>query len=251
MPSLHQLVAAHKTITSDAASAFDRVHHQAQAHHVDGPFHGKSRVYRPKDEENGDKLPSEHKRVQLTADGLIEDAVAALTDFFDATATRDWANCEARADVVVRGTTVIENAPVPYLLWLEKQLVHQRTFVSKLPVLSPEESWHWDDAQGCYVSEPTETVRSTKLPRNHELSPAVISPTGTISPAQVQVYTEDIPQGTWTLVKHSGALPQVQQRELLRRIKELLIAVKYAREEANHGLQPCGLATHFVAPACI
>jgi hypothetical protein len=233
VPSLHQLIAAHKTITSRAAAGFDRVHHSAQAHHQDGPFHGKTRVYRPRDQENGDKLPSENKRVQVTADDLIGEGIAALADFFNATATRDTANCEARADVKVRDQVIIEKAPVSFLLWLEKQLVNQKTFISKLPVLSPEETWHWDVATGCYVSDPTVSVRSVKRPRNHELAPPVISPSGTISPAQVQVYMEEIPQGEWTQIKHSGALPQTRQRELLNRIHELLIAVKYAREEAN------------------
>jgi hypothetical protein len=233
MPSLHQLIAAHKTIASTAAARFDTVHHRAQAHHVDGPFHGKSRVYRPKDQDNGEQLPAEYKRVQLTADELIADGVSALTDFFDATATRDWANCEARADVKIGDKTIVKQAPVSFLLWLEKQLVNQRTLIQKLPVLSAEETWTWDDAQACYVSRPTISVRTTKTPRNHELAPAVISPNGNIEKAQVQVYMDDVAQGEWTVVKHSGALPMKQVRELLARIQTLLIAVKYAREEAN------------------
>ena len=48
-----------------------------------------------------------------------------------------------------------------------------------------------------------------------------------------RAFTEDVPVGTWTLVKFSGALPQPRVRELLNRVRALQAAVKTAREEAN------------------
>ena len=37
-------------------------------------------------------------------------------------------------------------------------------------------------------------------------------------PAQVQVYMEDVPEGDWTTVKFSGALPASRVRTLLERV---------------------------------
>src|ERR1700754_1740526 len=83
---------------------------------------GISRTYRPKDEE-GEQLPPESTRVQVKAEEVIRQTVTILTRLFDVTATKDWANCEAKADVVVDGEALLKDVPVSYLLFLEKQLV--------------------------------------------------------------------------------------------------------------------------------
>lgn len=40
---------------------------------------------------------------------------------FDVVATQDFANCQAKADVMVEGRVLIKDAPVTHLLFLEKQ----------------------------------------------------------------------------------------------------------------------------------
>lgn len=71
-------------------------------------------------------------------------------------------------------------------------------------------------------------MRAKKIPRNHVLAEATKE-----HPAQVQVYMEDVPEGDWTTVKFSGALPATRVKTLLDRLTALQHAVKYAREEAN------------------
>ncbi len=63
---------------------------------------GISRTCQPVDED-GEQHPPESKKVQMQAEDLIDEVTTALTDLFDLTATKDWANCDARADVVVDG----------------------------------------------------------------------------------------------------------------------------------------------------
>lgn len=229
---LNQIIAVTKAVSSAAHAELTAVHHDAQRTQKDGPLHGVSRIYQPA-AEDGEQFPSESTRVQIRVDDLIERATSALTRMFDVTATRDVANCKATADVVVDGQTLLRNIPVTYLLWLEKQLVDLHTFVAKLPTLDPAESWEYDPAKGCWATSPTRTARTKKIPRNHILSEAVIAPNGNIAPAQVQTYTEDIMVGTWTTVKLSGALPAQRVRELEKRVRELQLAVKMARESAN------------------
>ncbi len=127
---------------------------------------------------------------------------------FDVTATKDWTNCKARADVVVDGQTLLAQVPATYLLFLEKQLVDVHTFVRKLPVLGASEAWSFDPSADCWATE------------QH--------------PAQVEVYYEDVIVGYWRTVKFSGALPAQRVNELLARVEKLQEAVKYAREEANN-----------------
>jgi hypothetical protein len=151
-----------------------------------------------------------------------------LARLFDLTATKDFANCEAKADVTVDGEKLLEQVPATHLLFLEKQLTELEAFIRRLPTLDQAEHWDRDQAQGLWATRPVETVRTRKVPKNHVLSEATKE-----HPAQVQVYNEDVPEGRWTLVKFSGALPVPRVQEFLGRVRTLQAAVKTAREEAN------------------
>lgn len=145
------------------------------------------------------------------------------------TATKDWTNCVAHADIVVDGQTVASEVPVTYLLFLEKQLVDLHTFVKKLPVLDAAESWVRDESTDSWRTESVRTIRTKKVPRNHVKAEATDK-----HPAQVEVYYEDVAVGYWTTVKFSGALPAKRVNEILDRVVKLQTAVKFAREEANN-----------------
>ena len=135
----------------------------------------------------------------------------------------------AKADVVVDGQALLKDVPVAYLLFLEKQLVDLHTFVRKLPVLDASESWEYDSSADCYATEPVQTVRTKKIPRNHVKAEATEK-----HPAQVEVYHEDVVVGYWRTIKFSGALPAKRVSTLLERVEKLQQAVKFAREEANN-----------------
>lgn len=224
MAKLNQIIAVEKSIKSKSYADLTEAHHQLQKSAL---LSGLSRNYRPKDDE-GERLPPESTRVQVRAQDVIRRTAEVLTELFDVVATKDWANCDARADVVVDGNVLLVQAPVTYLLFLEKQLVDLHTFVKKLPVLDPSETWVEDSAQNCYATEAVETVRTKKVPRNHVKAEATDK-----HPAQVDVYYEDIAVGYWRIVKFSGALPARRVASLLERVEKLQRAVKFAREEAN------------------
>lgn len=190
-------------------------------------LNGISRTYTPKDEE-GEQLPAEATRVQVTAKSLLTDASKALTDLFDVTATKDFGNCQAVADVVVGETTLLTGVPVTYLLFLEKKLVDLHTFVSKIPVLDSSEDWTLDPNVGCFASKPSETIRTKKV-----FVPLVLSPATDKHPANVKEGFEDKSVGTWKTVKFSGAMPAQKAQEMLEKVEKLQRAVKFAREEAN------------------
>lgn len=188
---------------------------------------GIARTYQPKDEE-GEQLPPESTRVQVRAEDVLRETAGVLTRLFDVTATKDWANCTARADVKVEGRVLVADVPVAYLLFLEKQLGEINTLVRRLPVLDASEAWAQDPSTDAWKTEAVRTVRTKKVPRNHVKAEATDK-----HPAQVEVYYEDIPVGYWTTVKFSGALPARRVNEILDRVEKLQQAVKFAREEAN------------------
>ncbi|MBM7441326.1 hypothetical protein [Streptomyces sp. HB132] len=224
MAKLNQIIAVEKGVKSKSLQDITAAHHKVQKPAL---LAGISRTYQPKDEE-GEQLPPESTRVQIKAEEALREMSASLTRLFDVTATKDWANCSARADVVVDGRTVVSEVPVSYLLFLEKQLTDLHTFVKKLPVLDASESWSLDPSTDWWKTDPVRTIRTKKVPRNHVKAEATDK-----HPAQVDVYYEDVPIGYWTTVKFSGALPARRVNELLDRVEKLQHAVKFAREEAN------------------
>ncbi|HEY0698698.1 MAG TPA: hypothetical protein VGD43_12925 [Micromonospora sp.] len=224
MARLNQIIAVEKGVKSRSFADLSEAQRLVQKAPL---LSGISRTYQPKDED-GEQLPAESTRVQVQAEDVLRQVSDTLVRLFDVTATKDWANCVARASVVVDGRTIVEDAPVSYLLFLEKQLVELQNLVKRLPVLDAAESWSRDPSTDSWRTEAVRTIRTRKIPRNHVKAEATDK-----HPAQVEVYYEDVPVGYWTTVKFSGALPVRRVNEILDRILKLSNAVKFAREEAN------------------
>jgi hypothetical protein len=224
MPKLNQIIAISAGKKSHAQKAITEAYQNLQKTTL---LEGISRTYKPKDDE-GEQLPPEKKLVQVKVKDAIRGVTAALTELFDIVATQDGANCLAKANVSVDGTVVLRDVPVTTLLFLEKQLVDLHTFVEKLPVLDPGESWTYKADVDQYSSEAYQTTKTKKVMKNHVKAEATKE-----HPAQVETYTEDVIIGHWTTVKFSGAVPAKEKNEMLARVSALQEAVKSAREEAN------------------
>lgn len=224
MIKLNQIIAIEKGVKNDANAAITRAHHKLQKTPL---LSGISRTYRPKDEE-GDQLPAESTKLQVNAEDVLKEAVDAFAKLFAITLEKDGTNLHALADIVVDGVVLLDKVPVPYLLFLEKQLTDIRTVIIKLPVLDPSEDWHHDDTSGAWASAPVETTRTKKIPRNHVKA----APTDK-HPAQVEVFYEDVLVGYWKTIKFSGSVPQSRVNELLVKVEKVQKAVKFAREQAN------------------
>ncbi|MBX7222308.1 MAG: hypothetical protein K1Y36_20330 [Blastocatellia bacterium] len=224
MPKLNQIIAVEKGVKSRVYSEFTELHKASQKGDL---FNGFVKTYRKRDEE-GEDYPPERKKVQLNAVNVMTHAANLLTEMFDVTATKDWANCHAVADVEVDGQVLIKGAPATFLLFLEKQIADLRTFVEKLPVLDEADDWTRDENMGLFKTAPIATHRTKKVQR-----PIVLYEATKEHPAQTQIISEDVTVGYWDTVKHSGALPAPWKQAWLGRIEKLSKAVKYAREQAN------------------
>lgn len=225
MPKLNQINALVTGRKSDTEKTVTEIYKLLQK---DGLFDGRNRTYKPHDEENGERLPSEVQRVQQKATDLIAQATTKWTELFDLTLTQDTANQSAKADVTVDGKVILKDVPVTTLLFLEKQLNDVETFVSKLPTPDPSEEWEFDPNTDQLKTRPMTTMRTKKVPRNHVKAEATKE-----HPAQVEVYYEDIQVGTWTQILYTGRVSAQERNGMLQRVKKLKDAVKLAREQAN------------------
>lgn len=146
----------------------------------------------------------------------------------DLCAAQDYANCDAKANVIVDGALILENVPVSHLLFLEKQIEDIRTFVSSLPTLDLDKKWAYSSNRGLYESESKQSVKTKKVTEfvvAYEATPQ--------HPAQIKEVSKDITEGLWTTTDLSGALPYDTVREYLERINKLYAAIVVAREGAN------------------
>ena len=224
MPKLNQILAIEKGIKTRVYAEFTDLHNATQKPAL---MNGFTKTYQPRGED-GETYPPESQKVQYEHAGVFDRVAANLTELFDITATKDWANCTARADVVVDGRVLIKDVPATYLLFLEKQLSDLTAFVQKMAELDPASDWNVDPSTGLFKTEPTATQRTKKVQRAIVLYDATEH-----HPAQTQLITEDHVVGQWVTTKLSGALPAPRKKALLARIEKLAHAVKYAREQAN------------------
>lgn len=225
MAKLNQIIAIEKGIKAKSYSEVTVLHKAIQKPDL---FNGFNKTYQPKDDNPDEQLPAEKKRVQYNTDEVLRAVERATTELISVTARKDYTNCVAKADVVVGEKTIFKDAPVSFLLFLEKQMNDMRTFASELPILDEGENWAKDVNSGLYKAEPTSTHRTKKVSK-----PIVMYPATPEHPAQTVMATEDIIAGFWTQVKQSGAMPKPEKEALVARIDVLQNAIKQAREAAN------------------
>ena len=191
-------------------------------------FNGLQRVYSPLDEE-GEGLPPENKKVQHTVSETVAEARELWVDLLNVIATQEYANCEAKADIVVDGVAVLEDVPVTYMLFLDKRLDDIKSFVTKMPTLSTDAAWKKSASdEAISVADLGRTTRTKKVPKVFLKAEATEH-----HPAQTEMIMEDVLVGHWQKTDMSGAISMNEKRSLLKKVDSLREAVKMAREEAN------------------
>lgn len=198
-------------------------------------FNGLTKTYEPLNEEDQDRPDGETALVQQRTDDMVAEISRQLAELFDRTATLEFGNTQAKADVEVDGAVLLNDAPATYLLFLEKQLTDLHTALNRMPVLSPEFTWQADENRNCWVSETVKKVRTKKMPKvvMTATSKTTAKDGSTTEQQTGQVVTEDLPVGYWNTTYFSTALPATRRKELCDRVLKLQDAVKQARERAN------------------
>lgn len=224
MTKLNQILAIEKGRKTDRTKALTELHRATQKAEA---MRGHKRTYQARDE-NGETFPDDSQPVQLHYRDAIKRAGEIVGSLMDTVATKDYANCSATADVSINGKTFLKDAPVTFLLYLEKELHDMRTLVDKMSVLDPGDEWTEDRASGIRRSVPAHQKKTKKLQRGIVLYDATKD-----HPAQTQLVVEDVVVGTWETVKLSGEISPREKRAILDRIIQFEEAVKFAREKAN------------------
>lgn len=220
---LSQIVAVEKTIKQKVNKEGGDLHKLNQKPDL---FNGFVKSFEKKAEEAED-LPPEQKLVQQYADANLNAYVDLWKELLDVVATKDFGNASVRADLKIDDQVLIPQCPVPYLLWLEKQLDDLKTYLVNLPTLSPEADWKPDPSRG-YRTEAVRTGRNQTVPQ------VIVKVAATEQhPAQTEIVQTPILTGYWSRTALSGAMPAEVRKLYLDRAEQLRKAAKFAREEAN------------------
>jgi hypothetical protein len=229
--TLGQVVAAEAAARSEANKRTGAIHKQGQKPDL---FEGFDRTYAPfatladGTEDLSLQRPPQGTRVQVRAEKLIRDFMDELQPAIDLAASKDEANCKARADVLIDGEVLLSAVPATHLLHMEKVLEDIGTFIAKLPVRDP--SVHWEDSaeDSLAHSGPTFTNSEEVQTKAMIVVPATREHAGTGT-----TYQERVAVGRWTTVRHTGALTAERKRRLEGRVAILKVAFRQAREAAN------------------
>lgn len=193
---------------------------------------GVRRVYQPFNEDDRDLPPDESKLCPTSVQKELDDLRGEWINWVDVAMSQEYGNTKGRGDIVLdedgKQHVIAENVPVGALLFLEKRFEDLSTLVDNLPTLATDREWKKESNTGLWITPPTETVRSVKKKVALTLAP----PTDK-HPAQVSLVEEAVPVGKTVITYISGAISAVQKKQLQRRVRALLDAVKKAREQAN------------------
>lgn len=233
MGVLHELLAVEKDAKDVLTKILEetlKTFSQRSSHFVES-----RKTYRPFKEGDKDIPEQEFSPMATTVKDKLDYAQGSIIRFIDIELQKESSNQKATADVIVelpdgKTETVIEAAPVTWLVQMETLLERIRKVYSNIPTLNPNEVWNEDKTRDnvWITKEPIIKVRTKKVPTVIEKSKATDK-----FPAQTEIVHTDEPVGEFTQSSASGALSPKQKSQLLDRIDRLVTAVKIARSKAN------------------
>lgn len=195
-------------------------------------FQGRLRKYEPFDEEErGRGSLEEHQELATTVAKRLAYTFSVLNRAVDLSFQLESTNQQAKADVTVDGNVLIKDAPVTFLLGLEKKLAEWKQVFHTMPTLQAGVAWELDETQGkdVYVSKhPEVTFKTKKVTKFHTVAEATEH-----HPAQVRDVVENVNEGKYTTMHWSGMISSAEKADILGRIDKLSRAVKKARQRAN------------------
>lgn len=224
MAKLHELIAVEPSLRDDAMAALNKAKGTFNNPDV---LQGQTRKYQPLDED-GETFADERHLPHTEVTAVLSSIEYALGEWVDVSVQKEVTNTKTSAEVFLNGEPILPPLPAPALLNLESKLEGLKELISAIPTLDPAVIWHYDENQGCYASEPKTTYRTEKRVATHVEYEATKE-----HPAQVHTYTTDSRVGSWNTILYSGAIPFTMKETLTSNLKELIRAVKKARQRAN------------------
>jgi len=231
MAKLHELLAVvgdlkgkKDKITQETAVTFNKKPHL---------FLGEVKTLTMFDESRKQEEGTERKPLATTVKAKLEYIVDTFNLYWDAKLQKELGNQSAKADIITNeGVVIAKEVPATFLLEMENELKELRRLYDTIPTLEVGRvEWEKSEQLGkdVYKSKyPIVSNKTEKTVRHKVLVEATDK-----FPAQIDKWNENVPVGQYNLELLSGMLSPYEKSTILKRVDEVLIAVKKARQRAN------------------
>jgi len=229
---LHELLA----VEGDLKGKCEMVLNEAKVTFAKKPhlFTGELKVYEPFDEKDKNTATTEKTVVDTTVAEKLAYVGKSVINYLDAFVQKEATNQDAKADVVISGTSILKDVPATALLGLESKIKKIRETFEMIPTLAPGLIWVNDDSGKVGVfrtSEPSIKFKTKKVPQHKILYEATDK-----HRAEIEKWDEDTKVGRIETTSYSGMVSPADKAALLERIDKLIQAVKKARQKANKAI---------------
>lgn len=230
MGKLHELLAAEDSVVAAAEKLITETNEKFNKHTEF--FSGHQRTLERVTDTPQDKALEASARVVKALPTNVIDTIDYIVPYIDKALSlklqKHRANQAAQADVELDGRVVIKDAPVDFLLDLEKAIPRWRSLFATMPTLDPSREWVEERTGVWKTKEPTITAQTEKV-----VHPVVLAQATDKHPAQIKESSKDVVVGKFVQVNLSGAATTQQKADVLAFCDKLLVAVKQARMRAN------------------
>ena len=181
-------------------------------------------------EENAEQIPDESKEIVTTIKDKLNATLEMVIAAIDANISKEETNASgiAKTELIV-GDKNFGTFSATSLLALETQLGKIKEMYQQIPTLDSAKKWVFDTQRGVFRTDEEIKFRSIKRPK------VVVKYEATKEhPAQTEILQIDFQVGKYETVYTSGRVTLAQKNQMLKRIQQLLEAVKIARSKANN-----------------
>lgn len=234
MPAmLHEILAVEKTRSASAKALLEETSMKFGKEHF---FQGweKSLSMLNESPENGatEQAARESRALPTTVYDTLDYALSIWAEAEDIIFQKNLTNTTAKADIVLTdGYVLARNVPVDELLGLEVRLVEIRNMLLRMPTINAAVEWVKDENLGKHVFKTKNPALTSKTEKR--MFPVVLHEATKEHPAQVKESSKDEVVGTFKRIDWSGAATAIQKSDSIKRIDDLISAVKSARMRAN------------------
>ncbi len=193
-------------------------------------FEGMTKKYVSLEESENEQIPDENKEIVMTVKDKIQEMLEAVITAIDATLSKEETNAAnlAKADLIIDEQN-FGNFSATSLLALETHLGKLKDVYEAIPTLDPTKKWSFDAQRLVFRTDEEVKFRSVKRPK------VIVKYEATKEhPAQTELLYLDYQVGKYETTYFSGKITLSQKALLLKRIDNLLEAVKVARTKANN-----------------
>lgn len=232
MTKLHEVLAVLKTRTGSWNQLYlDTMKKFKDPAHY---FEGHTRRLKMIEENDGNAAlqaaAREDKPVITTVHETLIDALEIFAKAEDLEAQKNWTKHQAVGTVMFRGKLMLTDVPIDELLGVESRLTKLKELWNVIPTQDATRTWRPvpNAGTGIYESDEEETTKTEKT-----VVPILLHGPTAEHPAQVHPINKDVTVGKFIMKRRTGAATAQQKFEALKRIEDVLVEIKMARQRAN------------------